>query len=99
MMPSSQTSAQSNPQMAQQQKMMLIMMPLMFPLMLYHGPSGVNLYIMSSIGAGVIEQMVIRKHLREREEIEAQGMVPVTAKTGGKLKKKKPKPMFKYDKS
>ena len=85
--------------MAQQQKMMLIMMPLMFPLMLYHGPSGVNLYIMSSIGAGVIEQMVIRKHLREREEIEAQGMVPVTAKTGGKLKKKKPKPMFKYDKS
>lgn len=99
LMPSSQTSAQANPQVAQQQKMMMIMMPLMFPLMLYHGPSGVNLYIMSSIGAGVIEQMVIRKHIREREELEATGTVPVTAKTGGKLKKKKPKPMFKFNKS
>ena len=69
--------------MAQQLKMMMILMPLMFPLMLYHGPSGVNLYIMSSIGAGVIEQIVIRKHIREREEMEAQGLVPVTAKTGG----------------
>ena len=99
LMPTSQSSAQTNPQMAQQQKMMMILMPLMFPLMLYHGPSGVNLYIMSSIGAGVIEQLVIRKHIREREEMEAQGMVPVTAKTGGKLKKKKPKPMFRFDKS
>jgi YidC/Oxa1 family membrane protein insertase len=99
LMPTSQASAEANPQMAQQQKMMMILMPLMFPLMLYHGPSGVNLYIMSSIGAGVIEQIVIRKHIREREEMEAQGLVPVTAKTGGKLKKKKPKPMFKFDKS
>lgn len=99
MMPTSQAAAQANPQVAQQQKMMMIMMPLMFPLMLYHGPSGVNLYIMSSIGAGVIEQMVIRKHIREREELESQGMVPVTAKTGGKVKKKKAKPMFKFDKS
>ncbi len=99
LMPTSQASAQANPQVAQQQKMMMIMMPLMFPFLLYHGPSGVNLYIMSSIGAGVIEQMVIRKHIREREELEAQGTVPVTAKTGGKLKKKKPKPMYKFDKS
>jgi len=99
LMPSSQASAQANPQVAQQQKMMMIMMPLMFPLMLYHGPSGVNLYIMSSIGAGVIEQMVIRKHIRQREELEAMGTVPVTAKTGGKLKKKKPKPLFKFNKS
>lgn len=97
--PTSQPNAQTSPQMAQQQKMMLIMMPLMFPLMLYHGPSGVNLYIMSSIGAGVIEQIVIRKHIRQREELESQGLVSVTAKTGGKLKKKKPKPMFKFDKS
>ena len=99
LMPTSQAAVQSNPQVAQQQKMMMIMMPLMFPLLLYHGPSGVNLYIMSSIGAGVIEQMVIRKHIREREELESQGLVPVTAKTGGKVKKKKPKPMYKYDKS
>jgi YidC/Oxa1 family membrane protein insertase len=95
MMPSSQAAAQTNPQMAQQQKMMMIMMPLLFPIMLYSGPSGVNLYIMSSITAGVIEQKVIRKHLKEKEELEAIGKVPVTTKTGGKVKKKKPKPMFK----
>ncbi|RKY11872.1 MAG: hypothetical protein DRP52_05360, partial [Planctomycetota bacterium] len=95
MMPSAQASAATNPQMAQQQKMMMIMMPLLFPIMLYSGPSGVNLYIMSSISAGVIEQKIIRKHLKEKEEQGSIGKVPVTSKTGGKLKKKKPKPMYK----
>ena len=95
MMPQAQASASTNPQMAQQQKMMMIMMPLLFPVMLYSGPSGVNLYIMSSISAGVIEQKVIRKHLKEKEELDSVGKVPVTSKTGGKLKKKKPKPMYK----
>ena len=90
-----QADTSANPQMAQQQKMMKIMMPLMFPLMLYKGPSGVNLYIMSSTFAGVIEQYVIRKHIREKEEAESQGLVPATKKTGGKVKKKKPKPFFK----
>ncbi|MBN2589530.1 MAG: membrane protein insertase YidC [Sedimentisphaerales bacterium] len=91
----SQTGAVSNPQMEQQQKMMKIMMPLMFPIMLYNGPSGVNLYIMSSTFAGVIEQTVIRKHIQEREAEEEKGKVSVTKKTGGKVKKKKPKPFFK----
>ena len=96
LMSSSQTAAAStNPQMAQQQKMMMIMMPLLFPIMLYSGPSGVNLYILSSITAGVVEQKVIRKHLKEKEQQDSIGKVPVTAKTGGKVKKKKPKPMFK----
>ncbi|MBC8378247.1 MAG: YidC/Oxa1 family insertase periplasmic-domain containing protein [Planctomycetes bacterium] len=95
MMPSAQATAQPDSQMAQQQKMMMIMMPLLFPVMLYAGPSGVNLYILSSITAGVIEQKVIRKHLKEKDELEAAGKVPVTAKTGGKVKKKKPKPMYK----
>jgi len=94
LMPTS-SAAQTNPQVAQQQKIMMIMMPLMFPIMLYTGPSGVNLYIMSSITAGVVEQLVIRKHIREREEDESQGRVPVTKKTGGKVKKKRPKPFFK----
>jgi YidC/Oxa1 family membrane protein insertase len=89
-----QANAASNPQMAQQQKMMMIMMPLLFPLMLYKAPSGVNLYIMSSTFAGVIEQHVIRKHIREKEEEESKGLVAVTSKTGGKVKKKKPKPFF-----
>jgi YidC/Oxa1 family membrane protein insertase len=90
-----QQSAATNPQMAQQQKMMQIMLPLMFPLMLYKAPSGVNLYIMSSTFAGVIEQHVIRKHIREKEQQEAKGLVAATSKTGGKVKKKKPKPFFK----
>jgi YidC/Oxa1 family membrane protein insertase len=86
--------AAANPQVAQQQKMMMIMMPLLFPLMLYTAPSGVNLYIMASTFAGVIEQYVIKKHIREKEEAKSEGLVAVTSKTGGKVKKKKPKPFF-----
>ena len=71
------------------------MMPLMFPLMLYKAPSGVNLYIMASTFAGVFEQYVIRKHIREKEEAESKGLVAATSKTGGKVKKKKPKPFYK----
>ncbi|UCF17480.1 MAG: membrane protein insertase YidC, partial [Phycisphaerales bacterium] len=89
-----QASAAANPQMAQQQKMMKIMMPLLFPLMLYKAPSGVNLYIMASTFAGVIESHVIRKHIKEKEEAESKGMVSATSKTGGKVKKKKPKPFY-----
>ena len=89
------SGASANPQAAQQQKMMMIMMPLMFPIILYKGPSGVNLYILSSITAGVIEQMVIRKHLCEKDKQDSIGLVSATSKTGGKAKKKKPKPFFK----
>jgi YidC/Oxa1 family membrane protein insertase len=91
-----QSAAPTNPQMAQQQKMMMIMLPLIMPLALYNAPSGVNLYIMASTFGGVIEQYVIRKHIEEKEEEEAKGTVPVTSKTGGKVKKKKPKPFFRF---
>ena len=93
-----QAAASASPQAAQQQQMqktMMIMMPLMFPLMLYKAPSGVNLYIMASTFAGVFEQHVIRKHIREKEEAESKGLVAATSKTGGKVKKKKPKPFYK----
>jgi YidC/Oxa1 family membrane protein insertase len=90
-----QAGASANPQVAQQQKMMMIMFPLLFPFMLYKAPSGLNLYIMASTFAGVIEQYVIRKHIREKEEAESRGLVAATSKTGGKVKKKKPKPFFK----
>ncbi|MEN6384888.1 MAG: membrane protein insertase YidC [Phycisphaerales bacterium] len=95
LMPSSSTPS-TNPQMAQQQKMMLWMMPMMMLIFLYRAPSGLNLYIMASTAAGVVEQYVIRKHIREREALEAQGLVPTTSKLGGKLKKKKPKPPIKF---
>ncbi len=95
MMPS-QAAAATSPQAAQQQKIMMIMLPVLFPLMLYKAPSGVNLYIMASTFAGVVEQYVIRKHIREKEEDESKGLVAVTKKTGGKVKKKKPKPFFRF---
>ena len=90
-----QAAAATNPQVAQQQKMMMVMLPVLFPVMLYKAPSGVNLYIMASTFAGVIEQHVIRKHIHEKEQAEEKGLVAATKKTGGKTKKKKPKPFYK----
>jgi len=54
-----------------------------------------NLYIMASVFGGVIEQYVVKKHIKEKEQQKEQGLVAVTSKTGGKIKKKKPKPFFK----
>jgi len=88
-------TASANPQLEQQQKMMMIMMPIMFPLLLYKAPSGLNLYIMASTFAGVIEQFIIRKHIREKQAEEETGLVTATSKTGGKAKKKKNKPFYK----
>jgi YidC/Oxa1 family membrane protein insertase len=93
LMPSQQAAA--TPEAAQQQKMMMLMMPVMFPVMLYTSPSGLNLYIMTSVFGGVIEQYVIKKHIQEKEQAKEQGLVAVTSKTGGKVKKPKPKPFFK----
>ena len=92
----SQAPTAASPQAAQQQKMMMVMMTLLFPLMLYRAPSGLNLYIMASTFAGVIEQYVIRKHIRKKEEAESKGLVATTSKMGGKAKKKKPKPFFRF---
>jgi len=94
--PMQQPSAATNPQMAQQQKIMMIMLPLMMPLFLYNAPSGVNLYIMASTFGGVIEQYFIKKHIKEKEEQESQGLISVTSKTGGKVKKKKSKPFYRF---
>jgi len=88
------SAATADPQVAQQQKMMMIMMPALFPLMLYKAPSGLNLYIMASVSAGAVEQYYIRKHISQKQQAESQGLVSVTSKTGGKVKKKKPKPFF-----
>ncbi len=87
--------AAADPQTAQQQKIMMFMMPVMFPLMLYNSPSGLNLYIMASVFGGVIEQYIIKKHIAKQELLEIENLVPVTSKTGGKVKKPKPKPFFK----
>jgi membrane protein insertase Oxa1/YidC/SpoIIIJ len=51
---------------------------------------------MSSTFSSVIEQYVIKKHIREKEEQESQGLIPTTSKMGGKAKKKKPKPFYRF---
>jgi YidC/Oxa1 family membrane protein insertase len=79
------------PEQAQQQKMMTWMSTLLFPFMLYTGPSGLNLYIMTSTAFGIIESKVIRKHIKEREELEKLGPTIIDApppdKRGGGGKK------------
>ena len=86
-----QTQAAANPQAAQQQKMMQVMMPIMMLLFLYTAPSGLNLYIMTSTFVGLIEQRIIRKHLKEQEEKTAEAKVTTTTKLSSKLGRKKPK--------
>jgi YidC/Oxa1 family membrane protein insertase len=59
------------PEQAQQQKMMQ-WMSLLFPIFLYSGPSGLNLYILTSTAIGIWESKRIRDHIKEREEKEKQ---------------------------
>jgi YidC/Oxa1 family membrane protein insertase len=89
------TQTAADPQTAQQQKIMMFMMPVMFPLMLYTSPSGLNLYIMASVFGGVLEQYYIKQHIAKQDLVETENFVAVTSKTGGKVKKPKPKPFFK----
>ncbi len=72
----SQQPPASTPEQAQQQKMMQ-WMTLMLPIILYNGPSGLNLYIMTSSIFGIIESKIVRKHIKEREELEKRGVVIV----------------------
>ncbi len=71
--PSNQT-----PEQIQQRKTMQ-WMSLLFPVMLYAGPSGLNLYIMTSTTIGIFENKIIRKHIKEKEEAEKSGKVIVDA--------------------
>ena len=74
------------PEQEQQQKMMLVMMPLLFPLMLYSGPSGLNLYILTSTAIGIWESKRVRAHIKAQEEREKAGpvIVDAPARKGGK---------------
>lgn len=57
------------------QKKMMVWMSLLLPVILYNGPSGLNLYIITSTTIGMIESHIVRKHIKEREALEAQGAV------------------------
>jgi YidC/Oxa1 family membrane protein insertase len=87
------TQASPSAQQAQQQKIMNIMMPVMMLVFLYPGASGLSLYMMASNFARVIEQHVIRKHIRQREarEAAAETTVSVPGKGSRSGRPKKPK--------
>ena len=88
--------AAASPQQQSSAKMMKFMMPAMMLVFLYNAPSGLTLYIMTSVSAGVAEQYVIRKHIREREEREAatETKVSMPGKYFRGKKPKKPKGPF-----
>ena len=64
----------------QQQKMMRVLMPLIFPIMLYAGPSGLNLYILTSTSIGIVESKIVRDHVKQKEEEGRAGRIIVEAK-------------------
>jgi len=76
------------PEQEQQRKMQRWML-LLFPLMLYVGPSGLNLYILTSSTIGMIEGKIIRDHIKQREEAEKAGKIIIDAPpTRGNKRKK-----------
>jgi YidC/Oxa1 family membrane protein insertase len=80
----------TTPEQEMQKKMMLWMSVLLFPLFLYNGPSGLNLYIMTSTTIGIIESKRIRDHIKQREEAEKAGKIIVDAPRGMKKDKDQP---------
>ncbi|MCK4343484.1 MAG: membrane protein insertase YidC [Phycisphaerae bacterium] len=55
-----------------QQQIMMYMMSIMFPLMLYHWPSGLSLYWMSTNVFGICESLIVRKQLAREKETRRQ---------------------------
>ena len=95
------TTPEQEMQQKMQKRMMQIMMPVMMLLFFYNAPSGLNLYIMTSTFSSVFEQMIIRKHIRERDAKAAATAteVIVPTKTPRDKRAKKPKGPFWFRKS
>ena len=76
-----------------QQKMMMYMMPGMMLFIFYNAPSGLTLYIMTSMSASVAEQYIIRKQLRAKEAAQAaqETTVALPGKASRSSRPKKPK--------
>ena len=77
----------TTPEQVTQQKMMKWMSVLLFPIIVYNGPSGLNLYILTSTTIGIWESKVIRRHIKEREEAEKAGKIIVDAPKSMKKKR------------
>ena len=85
-------------QQARQQRNMMYFFTGFLLLIFYNAPSGLTLYIMASTFAGVAEQYVIRKHIREKEAAEAavETRVSVPGKRFRGQKPKKPTGPFRF---
>ena len=63
----------------EQQRKMTRWISLMYPVFFYVSPSGLNLYILTSTSLGIVESKIVRRHLKEREEVEKAGRIIVDA--------------------
>ncbi len=61
------TPPPANEQAEQQQKMMK-WMTMIFPVFLYSMPAGLNLYILASTAAGIVDSYVVKQHIKREEE-------------------------------
>jgi membrane protein insertase Oxa1/YidC/SpoIIIJ len=68
----------------------MYIMPVFLLLIFYNAPSGLTLYIMASTFAGVAEQYLIRKHIRERDA-QAAAVETRVAMPGKRFRGQKPK--------
>jgi YidC/Oxa1 family membrane protein insertase len=92
-------ASSSSDAMQQQQKMMKWMMPIMMLLFFYKAPSGLTLYFMASTAAGVVDQMLVRRHIQQADDAANAQVIDVMVDAPGKSARgnrpKKPKPPFK----
>jgi len=90
------SQATMSPEQQSQQKMMKFMMPVMMLFIFYNQPSGLTMYISTSISVGVVEQYLIRKHARERdaEAAAAETTIRVPGRGPRASRPKKPKGPF-----
>jgi YidC/Oxa1 family membrane protein insertase len=95
MMPSPQ-AAMGDPAQVKSQKIMMYFMTVFFLALFYNAPSGLTLYIMASTAAGVVEQQVIRRHIKQKEALESasETRVEMSGRHFRGQKAKKPKGPF-----
>jgi membrane protein insertase Oxa1/YidC/SpoIIIJ len=67
----------------------------LFPIMLYAGPSGLNLYILTSTAIGIVEAKIVRDHIKARDEAEKAGRVIIDP--GAKMRRGGDQPARKSD--
>lgn len=61
-MPPAQTEQQK------QQQSIMKWMTVLFPFMLYTMPSGLTLYMCASTGAGIVDSLIVKRHIKREEE-------------------------------